>query len=260
MKILNKTYNINSSVNKKIVLISDLHYKDKFDIERLNVILDNIKKLNPDFICMPGDIIDKSRIDDEDTFIIWIKELSKINKTIISIGNHEFYVNKAKGSYKLNKEFYNKLNNINNLYVLDNKNIIIDNINFIGITLPIKYYSKDNEKNFPDILDELQIDKKIYNVLLCHSPINIYNNEKLKNKNINLILCGHMHGGVVFNFLRPIFKNRGIISPNKVLFPKYAYGHLKVDNTDIIITSGCKVLPFKNLNKLFRPEVVIINL
>ena len=39
----------------------------------------------------------------------------------------------------------NKISNIDNLYLLDNKNIIIDNINFIGLTLPIKIY--DNESN-----------------------------------------------------------------------------------------------------------------
>lgn len=259
MKVINKTYNIDSGLNKNIVLISDIHYKDKEDIKRLNYILENIKKINPDYICIPGDIIDKSRVEYEEVFINWLKRLSKITKVIISIGNHEFYMDT--GVYGLNKSFFNKVSNINNLYLLDNKNVIIDDINFIGFTIPIEYYKENyNSKDFIECLDKIKTYKKYYNILLCHSPINICNKDILKNRNIDLILCGHMHGGVVPKFIRPILKNKGLISPNKKLFPKFAYGYLKINKTSIIITSGLRVLPFKNLNKLFNPEIVMINL
>ena len=62
MKILNKNYNIDNKLNKNIVLISDLHYQDKKDIKILNNVLDNIKKLKPDYICIAGDITDKAFI------------------------------------------------------------------------------------------------------------------------------------------------------------------------------------------------------
>ena len=259
MKVINKTYNINCNVNSNIVLISDLHYLNKNDITRLNYILDNISKIKPKFICIPGDIIDRSEVNDEDIFIDWLKRLSKIAKVIISIGNHEFYINKPEKIFGLNKDFYSKLSNIENLYLLDNKNIVIDNINFIGITMPIEcFFEKQN--NFSNLLDKLKTDKRYYNILLCHSPINICDEKILKNKNINLVLCGHMHGGIVPNFLRPIFKTRGFISPSKTLFPKNAYGHLKILGTDIIITFGCKALPCEKLNSIFKPEIVKINL
>ena len=261
-KIYNKTYNINSKLNKNIVLISDLHYSNKEDLDRLNLVLKSIKKLNPNFICIPGDIINESKILDEDLFIEWLKKLSNISKVIISIGNHEFYINKGKKIFGLNKEFFNKISSIDNVSLLNNENIIIDNINFIGITIPMDYYFDEKNKleGFKSLIDKLNINKKLYNILLCHSPINICYKDNLKDSNIDLVLCGHMHGGVVFNFLRPIFKNRGIISPHKKLFPKNVYGHIKIENTDVIITSGVKVLPYKNLTKLFKPEVVNINL
>lgn len=261
MKIINKNYNINSNLNRKIVLISDIHYENKEDIKKLNYILNNIKKIKPDYICIPGDIINKSQIDDEKDLINWLKKLSKITKVIISIGNHEFYVNKRNKVFDLNKSLFNKISQIDNLYLLDNKNIIIDNINFIGLTVPMEYYDENNNsKDFDKCLNNIKIDKKYYNILLSHSPINICNYEILKDMNIDLILCGHMHGGVVFNFLRPIFKNRGLVSPNKKLFPKIAYGYLKIANTNIIITSGIKVIPYKSINKLFKSEIVSINI
>ena len=260
MKVYKKTYSVKSMLDKKIVLISDLHYSNKKDINRLNIVLDNIKKLNPDFICIAGDIINKHKIDDEDLLLEWLKKISIISKVIISIGNHEFYINKRKGIFGLNIDLLKKISNIKNIYLLNNKNIVLDNINFIGITIPIEYYEKENVEETKYLLASLNTHKNLYNILLCHSPINICNEKVLKDEDINLVLCGHMHGGIVPKFLRPLFKNNGIISPNKKLFPKDAYGTIKIFDTDIIITSGIKVFPNNYITKLFAPEVAIINL
>ena len=260
MRIINKTYNIKSNLNKCIVLISDIHYSNKKDIKVLNYVLDNIKKIKPNYICIPGDIIDKSKINDEGLFIEWFKKLSIICKVIVSIGNHEFYINKNKKEFGLNKDFFDKLSNINNLYLLDNKNIIIDDINFIGLTHSIELYNDEsnNLEQFNKNIKKLKTNKEYYNVLLCHSPVNVVNSIKLNN--IDLVLCGHMHGGVVPNFMRKLFKNDGFINPHLKLFPKNVYGYIKRNNTNIIITSGIRVLPFKLINKIFNPEVVKINL
>ncbi len=258
MKIINKIYKIDKNLNKKIVLISDMHYSNKKDLIRLNVILDNIKKLSPDFICIPGDIIDKSEIKNSIPLINWFKKLSKISKVIISIGNHEFYIDKKKNKFGLNKDFIRKLSSIENIYLLDNESIVIDKINFLGLTEKI---NKDASfKEFLTSFEKLKTNDKYYNILLCHSPIYICSEDTLKDKNIDLVLCGHMHGGVVLNILRPIFKTRGIISPNKKLFPKNAYGKIKIGNTNIIISSGLRVLPYKLMNKIFKPEIVEIYL
>lgn len=262
MKIINKIYNIDNTLNKSIVLISDIHYSNKKDIKRLNCVLDNIKKIKPNYICIPGDITNQSNIKDEDLFISWLRKLSSVSKVIISIGNHEYYIDKKRKIYGLNKLLLNRISNIKNLYLLDNKNIIIDNINFIGITLPIELYDKETKKTkeFNLYLDKIRTYKKYYNILLCHSPINIVNSKILNKKNINLILCGHMHGGAVPSFMRRLFKNKGFITPELELLPKNVYGYLKIGNTDIVITSGLRVTPFKLLNKLFYLEIVKINL
>lgn len=260
MKIINKNYNISSDLNKRIVLISDIHYSSKKDIKVLNYVLDNIKKIKPNYICIPGDIINKSKINDEELFIEWLKKISIVCKVIVSIGNHEFYINKYKKVYGLNKKFFNKISSIDNLYLLDNKNIIIDNINFMGLTQPIDFYYNEskNLKNFDKNIIKLKTNKKYYNILLCHSPVNIVNSNKLNN--IDLVLCGHMHGGVVPNIMRKLFKTNGFINPQLKLFPKKVYGYIKIKETNIIITSGIRVLPFRLINKLFAPEVVCVNL
>lgn len=259
MKIVNKNYEINEKVNKKLILISDLHFLNKNDIDRLNLILDDISKHKPDYICISGDIIDKYSVDDEDIFIGWLERTSKVAKVIISIGNHEFYINKRKRIFGLNKGFINKLSNIENLYLLNNKNIILDNINFAGLTVPMDlYYKKATVSEINTLLDNLEFNKKYFNILLCHSPEFICKKSVLENRNINLILCGHMHGGAVPTFLRCVFGHRGIISPKRKLFPKYAYGFKKIENTNIILTSGTKILPKNKFSNIFKPEIVII--
>lgn len=262
--ITNKKYNING-INTNIVLISDIHYYNKKDIKRLNKVYDNINKIKPNFICIPGDILDSANISDIDLFISWLTKLSYISKIIITLGNHEYYVSKKESIFKLNEEHINKLSNINNVYLLRNNNIIIDSINFIGLELPIDYYMKYGEsiESFNDNIKNIKGNKKYYNILLCHSPVCVCNKEVINKLNVDLILCGHMHGGMIPNLFRKIFNRRGLISPTKKLFPNNIYGHIKINNTNIIITSGIKVLSnshFKFIPNLYSSEVVEIKL
>ncbi len=265
MRIINTNYKIKGTINAKIVLISDLHYYCKSDIKLLIKVLKRINKIRPDYICIPGDIVDEYHIKDEKCFINWLNNLSKIAKVIISIGNHEFYYNKSKKIFKLNINLKYKISKISNLYLLDNKNIVLDNINFIGLTLPIEYYNSSNKNNIlGKYLKNIKVSNNHYNVLLCHSPIDISKKDALKNLNIDLVLCGHTHGGITPRFLRPIIGNSGLISVDMHLFPKNVYGHLKVCNSNIIITSGIRVIShinkFRILKDFFSSEIVIIEI
>ena len=260
MRIVNKTYNI--GINKTIVLISDIHYLDKRDIKHLNKVLDRIKKIKPDYICIPGDITESANPKDPDKFINWLEELGTICKVIISIGNHEYYISKKNNEFGFNNDLYGQIKSLKNIYVLDNENIIFDNINFMGTTFSKEYYFEyaENEPNFNDYLKNIKSNKKCYNVLLCHSPLKIIDEDVINKINVDLVLCGHMHGGMVPRILRPIIKHGGFISPTKKLFPKYTYGNKKINNTNIITTSGICVLPkgLGILTNLYSSEIVII--
>ena len=76
---------------------------------------------------------------------------------------------------------------------LKNENIIFnDCINIIG-----KEYEFNIEKAKKDI-KELIPNNNLPNILLYHSPI--FELEELPNLNINLYLCGHLHGGQMFPY------------------------------------------------------------
>ena len=264
MRIKNKIYNLdNQKTTVSIVLISDIHYCDKKDIKHLNNILDRIKKINPKFICIPGDLVDESDIRDEAYLLIWLRKLSQVSSVILSIGNHEFYFERKRKNV-FNTSLFNKIQKIDNLFLLDNQSIIIDNINFVGLTLPLDYYDDETTKDITPFISNIKPNKKCYNILLCHSPFNIVKEKVIKKLGFDLILCGHTHGGATPAFLRPLFKNSGLISPNYSLFCKNVYGKIKIDNTNIIITSGIRVIsnlnPFKIFKSFFASEIVIIKI
>ena len=273
-KISKNNYFINSKdINKKILLLTDIHYYQKKDMKKLNNVLNSIKNESFDYICIVGDFIDIGSIKDMDLYIDWLNELAKIKKVFISLGGHDIIKAKGKYEYYYNKEFFDKLKKINNLYLLDNDIYEEDGIRFIGLTLPLDYYYKykENTNYFMRYVNNTfdTFDDSKYNILLCHTPVPItnivnYNDVKLLN-NIQLILCGHTHAGIVPKFMRKIMRGRGIFSPNSnKMFPKNTYGLVKRYNTDIVISSGITKASHTNrfsfLDGLFDKELTFIEI
>lgn len=271
--IKNNYYDVNSKYNKTIALFSDIHFNVKYNYQLFLDIINNLKLNKPDYICIPGDIIDNNNVLENITLqnrlYRFIKELSLISKVIISIGNHEKLYNKDyKDNYNI--DFFQKINNIDNVYVLDNENKAFNNLNFIGFNPSTNYYrSRENV----DILieDFKKLDKKImndkYNILLCHSPIKIVDDKMFLNtnvKNINLILSGHMHSGLMLPILRNLKGNRGLIGPYRNFFPPLARGILKKEDTTLIITGGVIKLSYSThlnkFNKIFHTDIDYIKL
>jgi len=269
MKIKINRYNLGNTYKKRIILISDIHYFNKKIINDLYYLLEEIKKQKPDYICISGDTTDDIYIKDKEELVKWFKDLSKICKVIIEIGNHEFYYKHVlKESY--DKELYNKIDRIKNVYVLDNQVHSEFGINFIGVTLPYEYFDTDEQE------EELIyfMNRKYrnlsrgYNILLCHSPHQIAKESvmrKLKcHKDIDLVLSGHMHAGLSFEWSKKILKGRGLVSPKKALFPKHCYGLYKIDNTKVIISTGVTKLAkshiFGLFNFLYKSEIIVIDI
>ena len=72
-----------------------------------------------------------------------------------------------------------------------------------------------------------------------------------------------MHGGVVPRFFRFLFGRNGLVSPQKKLFPNDVYGNIKIENKNVIITSGMNILASKYfgiLRNVFCSEIVEVNL
>ena len=272
-KIKEHYYELNSKKirNRRIILLTDIHYYNKKEAFKLKDIYERIVNLKPDYIAIAGDLLDEAFVYDLDIFYEWMQDLSKLCPVLISIGNHDLYVKKYCKEDR-NHAFFDKLSTIPRVKVLDNNCYTMDNICFMGLTLPVSYYIdfKEPKKQLIEKINNVfpKINSKEYNVLLCHTPLAIARKDVLEKVNIHkqldLVLCGHTHGGITPEFLKPFLKGIGLISPLRTLFFKNAYGHIIHEDTNIIISSGVTKASHKNkfrkLDSFFAREITIIDI
>ena len=227
-------------INKtKIGIISDIHYYEKYKQKILDNLLNQIKEEKPNYFVIAGDILDKSNYK-YDRLLTFLNDISNICPVIMILGNHDIY-KRVKGKIVEDRcnNFINDISSNNNIHLLEDNNYLDNNINFYGFDFPTDYYYKERErygsfiKNLGNIHPKL--DSKNYNIVLFHSPTNIFRYiERNPDSNLakaDLIISGHMHNGcipyIITNIFNKIFKsNRSLISPEKTLFPKYSQGRV----------------------------------
>lgn len=290
MKLLNyhfKEHNYvvenNKLINKRIVLISDIHYGTDFKKEKLLLVLDKLKELKPDYITLTGDLIDNTNVlkdlVNKDAIKKFLQELTSITKVIMCIGNHDQFILKKRAfrceyEFDSNKEWFKEIRKIPNLVLLDNEIYEEDNLRFIGFTPSFNYYDKE-DKNI--LLAELKnklpaFNNDCYNILLIHSPINVLDTRTIKEtnlKNVSLILSGHTHNGMMPPILDDIIKgNKGIFSPDGTWLwkTKNTRGKYTLEDKTLIINGaitkihGCSPKLLVLLNELFPMSIDIIEL
>lgn len=252
MRLNYEEYNLSSSKvnNLRIVQLSDIHFHYTFDINKFNYLVNKIKNLNPNYICITGDFIDNGKVLDNDLqfniFKKFLTDLSLFCKVIIIIGNHELLIS-DKYLQGQDLKVIEKIKTIKDIIILNNQIYNDNNINFIGFNPGYNYYNDGNKnsiklsKIFNDF--NFKIENK-YNILLTHISRDIIDNiSKFNNLNkVDLILAGHNHGGMMPYFIKG---HIGLVSPNLKLFPKNVRGLIKRDNTNIIISQGITRLSYK---------------
>ncbi|MGL5327650.1 MAG: metallophosphoesterase [Peptostreptococcaceae bacterium] len=243
--------------NFNIVQISDLH-NSEFG-KNNQKLLEAVDELKPDILVITGDLVDGEK-NNYQVALNLVDILSKKYKIYHIIGNHEqkSLVKKYKQQYKKYfEQLYDK-----NIINLDNEVVKIHKgdsyINLYGLVVPLNCYKylfdKKNKTILEDnfIEDKLgKIDKGTYNILLSHTPFYF---EEYSNWGADLILSGHVHGGII-----RIPYIGGLLSPNREFFPKYDFGKYEKENSTMLLTKGLggsKVLLRINC----RPEVVKITL
>ena len=226
--------------------IGDIHYNETTSAKKLEYIKYAIEDAHPDYIFITGDLLDRPKITKNKEkiklLVSWLNSLGNIAKVFISLGNHDIILEEG---YK----FFNKLNDINNIYVLNNQSYEDENVFISGFTLPTNYYYNIEKHEDEDaLLETLQnnfnlvtnLPKKKYKVALIHSPILLSEKKVVeKSKEYDLVLSGHMHNGLIPRILDKIIKNNyGLISPDKRFFAKNTRGKIKTKYYTIIITGG----------------------
>lgn len=266
-----KVYNISSdkNISIKIAQISDIHFSIDYNLKRLDKIKKNLKELSPDYVCIIGDLIDEYNDSNIDVFRNWLKDLSSSFKLIIVVGNHDLIV-KKNGKYIEHSDIsWLKSLRSNNLIVLDNDIYSDGNINFVGYSLDFSYYyhheSISYDRYNKDLCKLLSRVHDGVNILLVHTPSFFFENKNYKNitdlSKLDLVLCGHTHGGLMPPFFPGHF---GIVSPTRTFFPRFVRGIIKIDSTLVIISSGIMKLSRKSglsmLNDIYGYNINLINI
>ncbi len=230
------TYNLfNAKVKNNLVFSvdSDLHFSYMIKDKKLLLIAEKLAKISPNYILMPGDLIDSLEMirdsKEQKRLLNWLKDIATIAPTLISLGSHDFYAKDNNSwKYEFNQDFYDEMNNIPNVNVLNNTSYNDGNVLITGITQSFNYYHNDTKNEDKNILitdlkqnlpEDANNDK--LNILLIHSPVYMLDADILKIvENYDLIVCGHMHNGCVPPILAELWSStRGLIAPNKKLFP-----------------------------------------
>lgn len=239
----------------KIVQLSDFHSQGYRDTtEKL---ISKVKDINPDIIVMTGDMVSWDMEDIEEVKIL-IKSLVEVYPIYYIDGNHEHLAEISRpGRYVAFNEFMQELGvtTIKNDYVEIYKGN--KSINLYGINLPLDgatglYVNRFQlEENYVEkTLSEA--DKEKFNILLAHTPTFI---KQYSQWGADLVLSGHMHGGIV----RIPFTNIGLLSPGRTIFPRYAAGKFKVNDTTMIVNRGIGTSSFK-LRVFNNQEIAVITL
>ena len=247
-----KNYTINSDkVNSQVrfVFISDLHCKEYGD--KNSDLVSKIKEQNPEFIAVGGDMVNKYSAD-EHVMRELLPQLAEIAPTYCILGNHEL-------ALKDEIDFKNDIDSTG-AKLLDNEMITL-NINgekiLLGGMSDFPYY----EYNAPDydtperyFWDDFKENSKdCYSILLHHQPEYISNH--LDGAKIDLIMCGHTHGGAV-----QIPFVGGLFAPNQGFFPKYDKGEFDLYDTKMIVSAGLgDAYPILRMNNCPEISVVEIN-
>lgn len=232
-------YNISQKFNTKLAIVADSH-----GVVKQNVIR-SLRKEKPDYILCPGDFFDRhklrgvNRSEFINDMLKSAKELQSIAPFILAPGNHEYYL-----------QVFDKLR-LEKLGVqfLDNDYIIVNNIAIGGFSSNVNGGAlgkevKELDLGFLDRFEKLSE----YKVLLSHHPE--YYDKYLRNRNIDLVLSGHAHGGQIRIF------GKGLFAPGQGPLPKLTSGRYD----KMIISRGLRNTGTP-VPRLFNPtELIYINL
>ncbi len=231
-------YQISSSKIREQALglvIADLH---GFTYGKENKrLLEEMRRLNPDIIFIPGDMLVSKYSETYETALKTLKEFVKIAPVYYSYGNHE---SRLRDPERINHPLFQKyMSQVKEagITVMEtgSREIFMggNRVQLSALELELDYYEKGRivplEENY---LKERLPDRRedLFRILLAHNPA--YAEEYIR-WGADVTFCGHNHGGLV-----RIPGIGSVISPQLTWFPKYDAGRFQVGDRSVIVSRG----------------------
>lgn len=218
----------------RAVVISDLHNREygKNNKKLLRMIYEQ----EPDVIFVLGDMLNKDE-KDRSVAVDFYNELVKITNVYACLGNHERdYYDLAGLKRDIKKAGVRLLEDEMEQVDFTSGSITV------GALAYFPYYEWDApdynspSRRFLDSYIEQQKDN--FSFLLIHEPEMF--TWGLENKDIELALCAHTHGGIIrLPFIGGLIApNQGLMAGHGELLPKYTKGYYDTGKANIYITGG----------------------
>jgi len=205
--------------NMQIVLISDLHLGDVNSENNLDRMVQMINDLNPDIVCIAGDIFndDFYNIRNPGRAVALLGSIDARYGVFACLGNHD-----GGGTLSQMKNFLKE----SDIKLLNDEYVIIDERLALFGRLdsnPIRGFGELKRQNISDVIASVGANMPV--IVMEHSPAHI----KEYGAEVDLILAGHTHGGQLFP--------GGLIT--RAVFT-VDYGHYQKDENSphVIVTSG----------------------
>lgn len=233
----------------RIVLLSDLHGYS-YGKEQ-SALIDKVKEQEPDFIALPGDMLDRNR--PPDAAFDLVKGLEGYVPIYFVTGNHEIDESDDYVRHDVKDVFRS-----HGVIVLENEaeTVTINGIDLIigGAEDPLRTYAEDLygswEQDVLTALADIDTDET-FSLLLSHRAEQVEIYAALP---FDLVLSGHAHGGQV----RIPYLMNGLYAPDQGFFPKYAGGLYEHETFDHVIGRGFNYRI--SVPRIFNPpEIVVID-
>ena len=233
----------------RIAFVSDIQ-ADRFTNEkRLGNYIERLNSTHADLVLIAGDMITST----PDYIKLSAKQLSKIKSkygAFTCVGDHDNWAYRG-NIIRSRNEITNALADVN-IPMIDNDKLIlgVDSAN-IEVTFITNTYS---ERINGDILERLTQDKNKADlrILLTHQPREFLI-EKALEKNFDMYLCGHTHGGQI-TFLFPFYNLSPTLSETSFMRGDFHFGDMLM-----VVTRGLGMsLAPVRFNS--TPEITIITL
>ena len=217
----------------RIVQLTDLHGREPFGAGNRSLV-DTVAEQKPDLILMTGDMLDKTD-ENADTVCRLIEACVKIAPVYYGYGNHEYDWVRTHGEIleeELTRAGATVLNVAYRDLTVKGQQLRIGG--YYGYyrqpgMFPLTAEQKAAEMSFADNFENTQR----YKILLSHIPTAWIDWAYIEEYPVDLVLCGHYHGGQV----RLPFVG-GLYAPYIGLFPEYTEGMYVGNKATAILSSG----------------------
>lgn len=228
--------------NYKILYISDVHFGHKQNREVLRNSVETMKRIEPDIVIIGGDIAMEgvSYQDMVEAFQLLSSIPAKYG-TFYVHGNHDI-PNFDDTYYYTERELISTIEDCG-ITILNDSTVTVNG----DIMLTGRYPTQRNEDHLWDVKHCVNVSKipTHYSIVVDHAPVDVKVNAAY---GVDLQLSGHTHAGQLF----PI--NLGL-----KMFNIPSYGHQRVNDMDLIVSSGFGVGRF-TLRNVKHCEYVVVDI